>query len=174
MFIAVTSLETYGIVPSLIGAVGGLGCAFYLIRLILKGSPGNERMRQIAGAIEEGAKAYLKRQVLTISALALGIFVLLFLFKDKPTAIGFVIGAACSLLAGYIGMRIAVLANTRTTQAAMTSTTAALRMAFNGGAVTGMLVVALALLSVGIFFVAVAKMINVETAVKSLVGLALG
>ena len=73
---------------------------------------------------QEGAKAYLNRQVITISAIAVVIFVLLFIFKDQPTAIGFLIGAVCSLAAGYIGMRIAVLANTRTTQAATQSRTA--------------------------------------------------
>ena len=131
-------------------------------------------MRQIAGAIEEGAKAYLKRQVVTISAIAAVIFVLLFFFRDKFTAIGFVIGAFCSLAAGYIGMRIAVLANTRTAQAASQSRSAAMRVAFNGGAVTGLLVVGLALLSVGIFYTLAKHWIGHDMAVKSLVGLALG
>src|SRR5256885_12577764 len=71
-------------------------------------------MREIAGAIQEGAKAYLNRQVITISSIAVIIFILLFIFKDRPTAIGFMIGAFCSLSAGYIGMRIAVVANVRT------------------------------------------------------------
>ena len=99
----------------------GLLFAFFLIKAVIRLSPGNDRMRQIAGAIEEGAKAYLKRQVVTISAIAAVIFVLLFIFRDKSTALGFLIGAFCSLAAGYIGMRIAVLANTRTTQAASQS-----------------------------------------------------
>jgi K(+)-stimulated pyrophosphate-energized sodium pump len=131
-------------------------------------------MRQIAGAIEEGAKAYLKRQVRTISIIAAVIFVLLFFFHTRATAMGFVIGAFCSLAAGYIGMRIAVLANTRTTQAATQSRSAAMRVAFNGGAVTGLLVVGLALLSVGIFYTLANQWIGHEQAVKSLVGLALG
>ena len=75
-------------------------------------------MRQISAAVQEGAKAYLRRQVVTISAIAAVLFVLLFFFKDHATAIGFLIGAFCSLAAGYIGMRIAVLANVRVTQAA--------------------------------------------------------
>src|SRR3954468_6077807 len=109
-------------------------------------------MREISGAVQEGAKAYLNRQVITISSIAVIIFILLFIFKDRPTAIGFVIGAFCSLSAGYIGMRIAVTANARTTEGATQSVTKALRIAFNGGAVTGLLVVGLALLSVSIFY----------------------
>ena len=112
-------------------------------------------MREIAGAVEEGAKAYLRRQVMTISTIAVVIFVLLLIFmKDAAmaTGIGFLIGAFCSLAAGYIGMRIAVLANVRTAQAASSSRTLAMRVAFNGGAVTGLLVVGLALLAVAIFY----------------------
>jgi K(+)-stimulated pyrophosphate-energized sodium pump len=124
--------------------------------------------------VQEGAKAYLYRQVVTISAIAVIIFLLLFFFKDHPTAIGFVIGAFCSLAAGYIGMRIAVLANVRTTQAASVTRTAALRIAFNGGAVTGLLVVGLALLAVSIFYTVAQQMVGHALAVRSLVGLALG
>src|SRR5213596_2398259 len=164
-----------GVRLSLICAVVGLGCAFILIAVILRSSPGNERMRQISGAVQEGAKAYLKRQVMTISMIAVVIFVLLFFFKDHPTAFGFLIGAFCSLAAGYIGMRIAVLANARVTQAAASQTrAAALRVAFNGGAVTGLLVVGLALLAVGTFYHFARNMIGNDLAVRSLVGLALG
>src|SRR5437773_12343568 len=122
-----------GVRLSLICAVVGLGCAFILIAVILRSSPGNERMRQISGAVQEGAKAYLNRQVKTISIIAVVIFILLFIFKDHSTAIGFVIGASCSLVAGFIGMRVAVLANVRTAQAAMVGRLEALRMGFNGG-----------------------------------------
>src|SRR6184192_1842193 len=164
-----------GVRLSLICAVVGLGCAFILIAVILRSSPGNERMRQISGAVQEGAKAYLNRQVMTISMIAVVIFLLLFFFKDHPTAFGFLLGAFCSLAAGYIGMRIAVLANARVTQAAATQTrTAALRVAFNGGAVTGLLVVGLALLAVGTFYHFARNMIGNDLAVRSLVGLALG
>ncbi|HEY2125215.1 MAG TPA: sodium-translocating pyrophosphatase, partial [Chthoniobacterales bacterium] len=148
--------------------------AFLLIGRILRCSPGNERMREISGAIQEGAKAYLHRQVVSISRIAAVLFILLFFFKDRMTAVGFLIGAVCSLAAGYIGMRIAVLANTRTTQAASSSRSAALRVAFNGGAVTGLLVVGLALLAVGIFYHIAGRMIGHDAAVRSLVGLALG
>ena len=172
-FLALDILKS-GVTISMVFAVLGLLCAFFLIKAVIRLSPGNDRMRQIAGAIEEGAKAYLKRQVVTISAIAAVIFILLFIFRDKFTAIGFLIGAFCSLAAGYIGMRIAVLANTRTTQAASQSRSAAMRVAFNGGAVTGLLVVGLALLSVGIFYTLAKHWIGHDLAVKSLVGLALG
>jgi K(+)-stimulated pyrophosphate-energized sodium pump len=174
MFVAASALLDHGIALSLFCALIGLGFAFYLIRLVVALPAGNARMLEIAGAIEEGAKAYLNRQVITISVLAAVIFVLLLIFKDAYTSIGFVIGAVCSMGAGYIGMRIAVIANTRTAQGATVSIQNALRAAFNGGAVTGMLVVALALLAVGVFFVVVSKMANEDVAVKSLVGLALG
>ncbi len=155
-------------------AVVGLVFAFFLIITVIRRSPGNEKMQQISAAVQEGAKAYLHRQVVTISAIAVIIFLLLFFFKDHPTAIGFVIGAFCSLAAGYIGMRVAVLANVRTTQAASVTRTAALRIAFNGGAVTGLLVVGLALLAVSIFYTVAEKMVGHDLAVRSLVGLALG
>ncbi len=172
-FLALNILNS-GVTLSMVCAALGLLFAFFLIKAVIRLSPGNDRMRQIAGAVEEGAKAYLKRQVVTISAIAAVIFVLLFIFRDKFTAVGFVIGAFCSLAAGYIGMRIAVLANTRTAQAASQSRSAAMRVAFNGGAVTGLLVVGLALLSVGIFYTLVNKWAGHDMAVKSLVGLALG
>src|SRR3982751_3638562 len=172
-FLALDILNS-GVTLSMVCAVLGLLFAFLLIKAVIRLSAGNDRMRQIAGAVEEGAKAYLKRQVVTISAIAAVIFVLLFMFRDKFTALGFVIGAFCSLAAGYIGMRIAVLANTRTAQAASQSRPAAMRVAFNGGAVTGLLVVGLALLSVGIFYTLVNNWAGHDMAVKSLVGLALG
>ena len=168
------SILTSGVSLSMLCAVVGLVFAFVLIFYVIKASPGNDRMQEIAGAIQEGAKAYLNRQVVTISSIAVVIFILLFFFKDHASAVGFVVGAACSLSAGFIGMRIAVLANTRVTQAATKSRTAALRIAFNGGAVTGLLVVGLALLSVGIFYTVAGNMIGHDAAVKSLIGLALG
>jgi K(+)-stimulated pyrophosphate-energized sodium pump len=174
MRIFALDLLNAGVPLSMVCAVIGLLFASGLIARILKCSPGNERMRQISAAVQEGAKAYLNRQVITISVIAIIIFLLLFFFKDKTTAIGFLIGASCSLAAGYIGMRIAVLANARVTQAATTSRTAALRVAFNGGAVTGLLVVGLALLAVGIFYYITVKIIGQADAVRSLVGLALG
>ena len=110
---------------------------------------GTAAMREIASAVEEGAKAYLSRQIKTISVIAVVIFLLILIAKGYilgwsaggATAIGFVIGACCSMLAGFIGMRVAVIANVRTAQAATIGAQPALRVAFNGGAVTGLLVV---------------------------------
>jgi len=163
-----------GVPLSMLCAVIGLVFAFFLIVAIMRHSAGNEKMREISAAVQEGAKAYLNRQVKTISVIAVVIFVLLFFFKDHATAFGFVIGAFCSLAAGFIGMRVAVLANVRTAQAATIARLNALRMGFNGGAVTGLLVVGLALLSVSIFYTIAAKMIGPDMAIRSLVGLALG
>jgi K(+)-stimulated pyrophosphate-energized sodium pump len=163
-----------GIWISLICALIGLGAALYLIKMIVAYSPGNDTMRRIAGAIEEGAKAYLNRQILSVSVIAVIIFLVLGFTRDFFTALGFLIGAGCSMAAGYIGMRIAVISNSRTAQAATTSTESALRVAFNGGAVTGLLVVGLGLLSVGIFFLVGQQIFGLERAIGSLVGLALG
>src|SRR5213595_49481 len=168
------NMLTSGVPLSMVCAVIGLAAAFFLIAAVARSPSGNERMREISGAVQEGAKAYLNRQVITISSIAVIIFILLFIFKDRPTAIGFLIGAFCSLSAGYIGMRIAVIANLRTTQAATVSITKVLRIAFNGGAVTGLLVVGLALLAVAIFYTVAGKMVGHDMAIHSLVGLALG
>src|ERR1043166_421651 len=168
------SLLDSGVHLSMFCAAIGLAFAFLLITAVIRKSAGNERMGQISAAVQEGAKAYLNRQVITISAIAVVIFILLFIFKDHPTAVGFVIVAFCSLAAGFIGMRIAVIANVRTTQAASESRTAALRIAFNGGAVTGLLVVGLAFLAVSIFYTVASKMVGHDIAIRSLVGLALG
>src|SRR5436190_3736603 len=163
-----------GVPLSMLCAAIGLVFAFFLVITVIRRSSGNEKMQQISAAVQEGAKAYLKRQVVTISVIAVIIFLLLFFFKDHPTAIGFVIGAFCSLAAGFIGMRVAVLANVRAAQAASHTRTAALRMAFNGGAVTGLLVVGLALLAVAIFYSIAGKIVGHDMAIRSLVGLALG
>src|SRR6266576_3817721 len=171
-FLAFSILNS-GVPLSMVCAVIGLAAAF-LIRVVVRSPAGNQRMQEIAGAVQEGAKAYLNRQVITISSIAVIIFILLFIFKERATAIGLLIGAICSLSAGYIGMRIAVVASVRTTQAASVSITKALRMAFNGGAVTGLLVVGLALLSVSIFYTAISHIVGPQMAVSSLVGLALG
>jgi K(+)-stimulated pyrophosphate-energized sodium pump len=159
---------------ALICALLALGVAFFLIRMVIRSSPGNEKMCQVAGAIEEGAKAYLNRQLLSVGIIAVIIFVVLGFTRDFFTAFGFVIGAACSMAAGYIGMRVAVISNSRVAQLAASSKEGAARMSFNGGAVTGLLVVGLGLLSVGIFFLLGEHLFGREKAISSLVGLALG
>ena len=130
-------------------------------------------MREVADAIQEGAKAYLRRQILTIGAIAIVILILLAMLRDLPTAMGFLLGAICSLSAGYIGMRVAVVANVRTAQGATSNRKTAFQAAFNGGAVTGLLVVGLALLSVGIFWLLMSAL-SPDRAIASLVGVALG
>src|SRR5215207_7823629 len=103
VFLAVSFLENSGITLAMVCAIAGLAFAVVLIRSILAAPAGNERMRQIAGAIQEGAKAYLGRQVRSISVIAVVIAILVAIFKDVPTAVGFVLGAVCSLAAGFIG-----------------------------------------------------------------------
>ncbi|WP_367872101.1 sodium-translocating pyrophosphatase [Luteolibacter sp. Populi] len=168
-------LTDQGIRLSLVLGALGLGAAILLIRSVLACSSGNERMAEIAGAVQAGAKAYLNRQLVTVLIMAALLFVGILMLRDKWTAGGFVIGAVCSLAAGYIGMMVAVRANVRTAQAASIGHHPALRVAFNGGAVTGLLVVALGLLSVGVFYLTV-RQLSGETkiAIDSLVGLALG
>ena len=163
-----------GIQLALALGVFGLLVAGVLIFQIKNAPAGNARMAEVAAAIQEGAAAYLKRQLVAVGIIAVIITLLLAAWKQTMAVpAGFVVGAVCSLVAGFIGMRIAVLANVRTTQAATESEPKALRVAFNGGAVTGLLVVGLALLSVGIFF-NVMRGTSTEHAVDSLVGLALG
>jgi len=169
-------LTDYGMILSIAAGVLGLIAAAWMIFRVLALSSGNERMVEIASAIQEGASAYLNRQVLTIAVISLPIIGLLWWQKNAPTAIGFIIGAACSLGAGYLGMSIAVRANVRTTQAAVDSERRALRAGFNGGAVTGLLVVSGALVSVALFYIIVNKLSDgdVRKTLDSLVGLALG
>lgn len=160
-------------------AVLGLVVAVVLIRQILAASAGNEKMHQIATAVQEGAKAYLNKQNKAVLVIAAVMFAAVWWLRNGATAGGFVVGALCSLLAGYIGMFIAVRANVRTAQAASVGSHPALKIAFNGGAVTGLLVVALGLMSVAGFYLISLKLNAgnpnaVKIAIDSLVGLALG
>ena len=142
---------------------------------ILRQSAGSERMQEIASAIQEGANAYMNRQYLAIGVVGLVLFVVLLLALDWGTAVGFAIGALLSALAGYIGMFVSVRANVRTAQAATEGLNPALRIAFRGGAITGLLVVGLGLLGVaGYYAVLVATGMEQDAVLKSLVGLAFG
>ena len=156
---------------------GALAILFGIIstQWILKQPAGNERMQEIAAAIQEGAKAYMNRQYLTIGAVGVVLFAVLGFALDWATAVGFAIGAIFSALAGYIGMYVSVRANVRTAQAATKGVNAALNVAFRGGAITGLLVVGLGLLGVaGYFLILLNSGATTEEAVHALIGLAFG
>src|SRR3989338_1787232 len=136
----------------LLPAVAAIVYGIALIFLINKLPAGTDRMQAIARAIEDGAKAYLKRQFSTIALVAVVFFAVLWWFLGWKTGLGFLIGAAFSGLAGYLGMRVSVKANVRTTEAAKTGLKEALDVAVKGGSITGLLVVGLGLLGVAGFY----------------------
>jgi K(+)-stimulated pyrophosphate-energized sodium pump len=158
----------------------------YILSVIIKAKPlGNEKMQEIAFAIREGAMAFLKREYQVISVFVILLFIVLFLTLDDSkttmnegayTALSFLMGAICSVLAGFFGMRIATAANVRTTEAARTSMGGALRIAFSSGAVMGLSVVGLGVLGLSImyFFLVTIMEIQINSALQLLTGFSLG
>ncbi|MFZ2951282.1 MAG: sodium-translocating pyrophosphatase, partial [Desulfuromonadaceae bacterium] len=167
----------YSVVFALACAAAAVVYGLVTAQWILGLPQGNDRMKQIAAAIQEGAGAYMKRQYTIIAMVGAVMFVALFATLGAKTAIGFAVGALFSGLTGFIGMFVSVRANVRTTEAAKSGITKALNVAFKGGAITGMLVVGLGLLGVAGYYMILTKLMPgapVKDIVTQLVGLGFG
>ena len=169
-------LTDYGIVVALGCAAAAVVYGLLVTQRLLAKSPGNDRMQEISGAVQEGASAYLKRQYMIIAGVGVVVAILLIPLQNVETAIGFVIGGIFSGAAGFIGMNLSVRANARVAEAARGGIPPALDIAFKGGSVTGLLVVGLALLGVAGYFGALLIFTNLsdKDCVDALVGLGFG
>jgi K(+)-stimulated pyrophosphate-energized sodium pump len=168
-------LTDYGVVIALLCAGAAVVYGAVVTRRLLALSPGNERMREISVAVQEGARAYLRRQYTLIAAVAIPLAILLLILQDWLTAIGFLLGGALSGAAGFIGMNLSVRANSRVAEAARGGVPPALDAAFKGGSVTGLLVVGLALLGVaGYFGLLIVAGESDKDAIDALIGLGFG
>lgn len=165
------SIVDFSILCGVVGLVYGIWAA----RSVLAADAGNARMQEIAGAIQEGARAYLNRQYTTIGIVGVVVAVILVVTLGKYVAVGFVIGAVFSGIAGYIGMNVSVRANVRTTEAARHSLSGALDIAFKSGAITGMLVVGLGLIGVALYYrILVGLELSERQVIEALVALSFG
>jgi K(+)-stimulated pyrophosphate-energized sodium pump len=168
-------LTDWGVIVALVCAGAGVLYGALVTQRLLALSPGNERMREISGAVQEGARAYLTRQYTIIAGVAVVLAILLLILQDLTTAIGFVLGGSLSGAAGFIGMNLSVRANARVAEAARGGVPPALDAAFKGGSVTGLLVVGLALLGVaGYFGILILADETDKEAVDALIGLGFG
>jgi K(+)-stimulated pyrophosphate-energized sodium pump len=170
-------MEQYAIVFALVCAAAAVAYGLITANWILGLPQGNDRMKQIAAAIQEGAGAYMKRQYTIIAVVGVIMFIALFATLGAKTAVGFAVGAFFSGLTGFIGMFVSVRANVRTTEAAKSGITKALNVAFKGGAITGMLVVGLGLFGVAGYYMILLKLMPgapVKDVVTQLVGLGFG
>jgi len=168
-------LTDYGVVIALVCAGAAVLYGALVTQRLLGRSAGNERMQEISGAVQEGAKAYLNRQYTIIAIVALPLAILIAILQDVTTGIGFVLGGALSGAAGFIGMNLSVRANARVAEAARGGVPPALDVAFKGGSVTGLLVVGMALLGVaGYFGILVIADETDKEAVDALIGLGFG
>jgi len=170
-------MEQYAVVFALACAAAAVAYGLITAQWILGLPQGNDRMKQIAAAIQEGAGAYMKRQYTIIAAVGVVMFIALFATLGWKTAVGFAVGALFSGLTGFIGMFVSVRANVRTTEAAKSGIHKALNVAFKGGAITGMLVVGLGLLGVAGYYLVLQKLMPgapSKEIVSQLVGLGFG
>ncbi len=169
-------LTHHGVVVALVCAAAAILYGAVTSRALLALSPGNERMRSISAAVQEGASAYLNRQYSTIGVVGVILFIALIPIQNIRVAIGFLIGGLLSAAAGYIGMNVSVRANARVAEAARGGVAGALDVAFRGGAVTGMLVVGLALIGVSGYYGVLTAIAGESQrhAVDALIGLGFG
>jgi K(+)-stimulated pyrophosphate-energized sodium pump len=169
-------LSDYGVVVALVCAALAVAYGLLTTRSLLALSPGNETMRELSAAVQEGASAYLRRQYTTIGIVGIVLFVALIFLQDIYVAIGFAIGGLASASAGFIGMNVSVRANARVAEAARGGIGPALSVAFRGGAVTGLLVVGLALIGVAAYYGILVALVDrtEKEAVDALIGLGFG
>jgi len=164
------------LIIALLSGVLGVAYALLTAQWVLKQPSGTDRMRAISDAVKEGAQAFLKREYTTVAVVGAGLFILILIAGlGTWTAIGFLIGATGSALAGYIGMMVTVRANVRTAEAAKGGLNTALKLAFRGGSVTGMMVVGLGIIGIAGYYLIVRSIEpDVEKAFHALVGLGFG
>jgi K(+)-stimulated pyrophosphate-energized sodium pump len=169
-------LAHHGVIIALVCAAAAVAYGVVTSRALLALSPGNETMRTISAAVQEGARAYLNRQYATIAGVGVLLFILLIPLQNIRVAIGFAIGGTLSAAAGYIGMNVSVRANARVAESARSGVSRALDVAFRGGAVTGLLVVGLALLGVAGYYGVLTWIAGESTkhAVDALIGVGFG